>query len=63
MKVILYDNSHRRDYWHGGSAGWLTTWMLIEDDGTQDGGKLLAEFRDRADAVKAAQALDWEVTL
>lgn len=63
--VILTDNRHRLDYW---SRDWITTWMLLENDGTKDidgtllGGKIIAEFRSDDHAIAFANAMGWSIT-
>lgn len=61
MSVILYHNRHFKDYWNG-SKNPLTTWMLLEDNGTEDGGEVLAEFRAKEHAKIFCAAMGWEVS-
>lgn len=54
--VILYDNKHAKDYWSHCPLG---TWLIIEDNGTVDGGKVLAEFRFIDHAQNFIRAMGW----
>lgn len=56
MNVILTDNSHFRDYW---SRERMTTWLVLEDNGTQDGGKIIAEFREKEHAEAFCAIKGW----
>jgi hypothetical protein len=56
MNIIITDNSHRKDYW---SRERLQTWLIVEDNGTEDGGKILAEFRDKKHAESFTAAMRW----
>ena len=57
MRVILTENTHYKDYW---SSKRTETWLLIEDNGTPDGGAILAEFRETANALTFCGAMGWE---
>lgn len=36
--------------------------LVIEDDGTEDGGKTIAKFWSRKDAFAVAEAMGWSVS-
>jgi hypothetical protein len=59
MRVFITENRHTRSYW---SAKPVTTWLICVDDGTEDGGPVLAEFRDHDTAVRACEGIGWVVT-